>query len=178
MSKIKLSKIEAGDLITASSASGVNRDIANWNAATVDGTNVREEGIDRRNFENGAFVDPGPHNHTYTHARFSSPVTVNASAAGFSSSTSSVVTGARIGPIPHSPTEDAGLKVNVSFQYETPLVQTTDSAVAHFSLNRPNWNVQLAYRTGSSTGIYTALPGLRDSYRSKSQKHKTEMETF
>lgn len=161
MPKIELNKIEAGDLISATSTSGVNDDISRWNAAVVNGDNVREEGIDRRNFENGVFVEPTSSAMSGTHARFSSPVTVNANAAGFSSLTSSVVTGALIGPIHHDPTNDAGLKVNVSFQYETPLVQTTNSTAPHFSLVRPNWNVQLAYRTGSSSGIYTAIAGTK-----------------
>ena len=160
MPKIELNKIEAGDLISATSTSGVNNDISRWNAAVVNGDNVREEGIDRRNFENGVFVEPTSSTMSGTHARFSSPVTVNASAAGFSSLTSSVVTGALIA-IHHDNPNDAGLKVNVSFQYETPLVQTTDSTAPHFSLVRPNWNVQLGYRTGSSSGIYTAIAGTK-----------------
>ena len=163
MARIELNKISAGDTLSTATSSGVNADIDQWNTETgsIDGENVREEGIDRRNLANGAFVEPIPSSLSGTYAKITSTTTVNAGNIGLSSSSASVVTGALIGPVYYDPATDAGLKINVSFQFETPIVQTTDSTLPHFSAVRPNWSVQLGYRVGNSVGSYGAVAGTK-----------------
>ena len=117
--------------------------------------------MEYRNLANGAFVEPIPSSLSGTYAQITSTTTVSATSIGLSSTVPAKVTGALIGPVYYDPATDAGLKINVSFQFETPIVQTTDSTLPHFSAVRPNWSVQLGYKTGSSTGSYTAVAGTK-----------------
>jgi len=153
MARINLAPIGTGDPL---SVNAVNADIDEWNLQTqsIDGENVREEGVDRRNVDTYQVSNPTTTSLSGSYAQFETAVTVQ-------SSTPAAIAGSEMGPFTYDSSTDVGLKINVSFQYKTPEVQTANSAHPHYSNNiRPNWAFQLYYKDGSG-GTYTAVTGTK-----------------
>ena len=111
MSKIVLTEIKKGDALTVD---GMNASIVEWNARSndIDQDNVRQEGVDRRNFA-ASSVTTEP-----TTGSVGARGQVNSSTAyAMHSSTPQAVPDSSIGVFAYDPADQVAFKLNLSLEY-------------------------------------------------------------
>ena len=158
MSKIVLTEIKKGDALTVD---GMNASIVEWNARSndIDQDNVRQEGVDRRNFA-ASSVTTEP-----TTGSVGARGQVNSSTAyAMHSSTPQAVPDSSIGVFAYDPADQVAFKLNLSLEYEAaPLSRSTTPPAGGTSIpssaSLPTYYVAIYYKDDATMASYDQIPG-------------------
>ena len=139
MGKVIITDIEKGDALTASS---LNETIDSWNfySTNIDDENIREEGIDRRNIADVS-VTQNPSETAGTSA------TDGTSRNLLHAGASDPISHYQIGPFSYDSTDQVGMKVTCSFEFETEEFGSS----THTTTVTPTYHFQIAYSTNGTS---------------------------
>lgn len=156
MSKIVLTEIKKGDALTVD---GMNASIAEWNARSndIDQDNVRQEGVDRRNFAASSVTTEPTTGSVGSRGQVN-----NDTAYAMHSSTPQAVPDSSIGVFVYDPADQVAFKLNLSLEYEAaPLIKSTSSGATSIpsGASLPTYYVAIYYKDDATMASYDQIPG-------------------